>query len=156
MLKSAYWPWRRCHFMGFSIFSSCGHFVQQSGTIWAMFLQGPFLWNYFKIGQLALEEMSFYEFSIFSSAGHFVQQSRTILAIFDKLHQGIIRMKLFWNGPIGLGEDVVLRVFSIFSSGGHFVQQSRTILAILVKGHPRNIPVKLFWNLPIGLGGDVV
>ena len=49
----------------------------------------------FKIGQLALEEMSFYEFSIFSSGGHFVQRSRTILAIFDKLHQGIIRMKLF-------------------------------------------------------------
>ena len=111
MLKSAYWPWRRCHFTGFSIFSSCGHFVQQSGTIWAMFLQGTFLWNYFKIGQLALEEMSFYESSIFSSGGHFVQQSRTILAIFDKLQQGIIRMKLFWNGPIGLGEDVVLRVF---------------------------------------------
>ena len=47
------------------------------------------------ISKLALEEMSFYEFSIFSSGGHFVQRSRTILAIFDKLHQGIIRMKLF-------------------------------------------------------------
>ena len=61
--------------------------------------------------ELALEEMLFYEFSIFSSGGHFVQRSRTILAIFDKLHQRIIRMKLFLNGPIGLGEDVVLRVF---------------------------------------------
>ena len=34
-------------------------------------------------------------FSIFSSGGHFVQRSRTILAIFEKLHQRIIRMKLF-------------------------------------------------------------
>ena len=33
-------------------------------------------------------------FSIFSSAGHFVQQSRTILAVFEKLHKGILRMKL--------------------------------------------------------------
>ena len=33
MLKSAYWPRRRCHLTGFPIFSSCGHFVQQSGTI---------------------------------------------------------------------------------------------------------------------------
>ena len=34
-------------------------------------------------------------FSIFSSGGPFVQRSRTILAIFEKLHRGIIRMKLF-------------------------------------------------------------
>ena len=34
-------------------------------------------------------------FSIFSSGGHFVQRSRTILAIFEKLHRGIIHMKLF-------------------------------------------------------------
>ena len=51
--------------------------------------------KYFKIGQLALEEMSFYELSFFSSGGHFGQRSRTILAFFDKWHQGIIRMKLF-------------------------------------------------------------
>ena len=34
-------------------------------------------------------------FSIFNSGAHFVQRSRTILAIFEKLHQGIIPMKLF-------------------------------------------------------------
>ena len=34
-------------------------------------------------------------FSIFSSDGHFVQRSRTILSVFEKLHKGIIRMKLF-------------------------------------------------------------
>ena len=114
MLKSAYWPWRRCHFTGFSIFSSCGHFVQQSGTIWAMFLQGTFLRNYFKIGQLALEEMSFYEFSIFSSGGHFVQRSGTILAILVEGHPKNISTKLCWNQPIGLGGDVILRVFFLF------------------------------------------
>ena len=50
-------------------------------------------------------------FSIFSSGGHFVQQSRTILASLEKLHRGIIRMKLFCNRPIGLEENVVLQVF---------------------------------------------
>ena len=100
--------------------------------------------------------MSLKDFSIFSFDGHFVQQSITILAILVEGHPRNISVKLFWNQPIGLGEDVDLGVFSIFSSGGHFVQQSRTILAILIKGHPRNIPVKLFWNRPIGLGGDVV
>ena len=34
-------------------------------------------------------------FSIFSSGGHFVQRSRTILASLEKLHRGIIRLKLF-------------------------------------------------------------
>ena len=34
-------------------------------------------------------------FSFFSSGGHFIQRSRTILASLDKLHRGIIRMKLF-------------------------------------------------------------
>ena len=111
ILKSANWPGRRCRLKGFSIFSFDGHFIQRSGTILAILVEG---------------------------------------------HPRNISVKLFWNRPIGLGEDVVLLVFSIFSSGGHFVQQSRTILAILVKGHPRNIPVKLFWNPPIGLGGDVV
>ena len=83
-------------------------------------------------------------FSIFSSGGHFVQRSRTILASLEKLHRGIICMKLLRNRLIGLGENVVFTSFSIFSSGSHFVQRSRTILAILVKGHPRNIPVKLY------------
>ena len=45
--------------------------------------------------------MLFKGFSIFSSDDHFVQRSGTILAILVKeLHR-----------PIGLGEDVVLRVF---------------------------------------------
>ena len=155
MLKSAYWPWRRCHFTGFSIFSSCSNFVQQSGTIWAMFLQGTFLWNYFKIGQLALEEMLFYEFSIFSSGGHFVQRSKTILAIFD-VASGDHSYEIILKWAHWPWWRCRFKSFSILSSGGHFVQRSRTILAILVKGHPRNIPVQLLWNRPIGLGGDVL
>ena len=31
ILKSTHWPWRRGRLKGFSIFSSDGHFVQQSG-----------------------------------------------------------------------------------------------------------------------------
>ena len=36
ILKSAYQPWLRCRFMGFSIFSSGGHYVKQSRTILAI------------------------------------------------------------------------------------------------------------------------
>ena len=40
ILKSAHWPWRRCSFTVFSIFSSGGHFVQRSGTILAILVEG--------------------------------------------------------------------------------------------------------------------
>ena len=40
--------------------------------------------NYFEIGPLAAEEMSFKSFSIFNSDGHFVEQCGTILAILVK------------------------------------------------------------------------
>ena len=40
ILKSAHWPWRRCRLKGFSIFSFDGHFVQRSGTILAILLEG--------------------------------------------------------------------------------------------------------------------
>ena len=40
ILKSAHRPRRRCRLKGFSIFSSDGHFVQQSGTILAILVEG--------------------------------------------------------------------------------------------------------------------
>ena len=40
ILKSAHWPRMRCSLKGFSIFSSDGHFVQRSGTIVAILLEG--------------------------------------------------------------------------------------------------------------------
>ena len=40
ILKSAHWPGRRCRLKGFSIFSFDGHFVQQSGTILAILVEG--------------------------------------------------------------------------------------------------------------------
>ena len=40
ILKLAHWPKRRCPLKGFSIFSSDGHFVQQSGTILAILVEG--------------------------------------------------------------------------------------------------------------------
>ena len=39
ILKSANWPRRRCRFTSFSIFSSGGHFVQQSRTILAILVK---------------------------------------------------------------------------------------------------------------------
>ena len=40
ILKLAHWPKRRCRLKGFSIFSSDGHFVQRSGTILAILVEG--------------------------------------------------------------------------------------------------------------------
>ena len=39
VLKSAYWPWRRCCLTVF-FFCSGGHFVQQSRTILAILVEG--------------------------------------------------------------------------------------------------------------------
>ena len=69
ILKLAHWPKRRCRLKGFSIFSSDCHFVQRSGTILAILVEGHprniSLLNYVKITLLALEEMSFYGFFYF-------------------------------------------------------------------------------------------
>ena len=40
ILKLANWPKRRCRLKGFSIFSSDCHFVQRSGTILAILVEG--------------------------------------------------------------------------------------------------------------------
>ena len=40
ILKSAYWPRRRCCLKGFSIFSFDGHFVQRSRTILPILVEG--------------------------------------------------------------------------------------------------------------------
>ena len=40
ILKSAHWPRRKCGLNGFSIFCFDGHFVQQSGTILAILVEG--------------------------------------------------------------------------------------------------------------------
>ena len=68
ILKLAHWPRRRCCLKGFSIFSSGGHFVQPSGTILAILVEGHpknISSNYVEISLLALEEMSFYGFFYF-------------------------------------------------------------------------------------------
>ena len=46
-------------------------------------------------------------FSIFSSGGHFIQWSWAILAILEEGRPRNIFVKLFWNRPIGLGEDII-------------------------------------------------
>ena len=40
ILKLAHWPGRRCCLKGFSIFSFDGHFVQWSGTILVILVEG--------------------------------------------------------------------------------------------------------------------
>ena len=68
ILKSAYQPWWRCRFTGFSIFSSGGHYVEQGRSILSILEklhQGNFAYNYFEIDPLALELMLFKAFFYF-------------------------------------------------------------------------------------------
>ena len=76
---------RRCCLKGFSIFSSADHFVQRSGTILAILVEG----HPRNMSEIILKSAHwpwwrccFTGFSIFSSGGHFVQWSGTILAYF--------------------------------------------------------------------------
>ena len=78
ILKLAHWPKRRCSLKGFSIFSSDGHFVQRSGTILAILVEGHPKNISTKLAYWPWRRCHFTGFSIFSSCGHFVQQSGTI------------------------------------------------------------------------------
>ena len=97
ILKSDHWSRRRCSLKGFffSIFSSGAKFVEGNRSIFAILEEGQPTFNYFEIGPLACEEMSFKGFSIFSSGGQFVQLSETILAIYVKDHPRNISVKVF-------------------------------------------------------------
>ena len=108
ILKSAHWPGRRCRLKGFSIFSFDGHFVQRSGTILAILVEGhprnisaKLFWN--RPTGLG-EDIVLLVFLFLALAA---KQSRTIFAILVKGHPRNIPVKLFWNRPIGLGGDVV-------------------------------------------------
>ena len=149
ILKSADWPWRRCHFTPFSFFSSDSHFVQRSRTIldfrhkFLKLASGEHLyeiilksthWPWWRCCSwvflfLALTAVCSAEQNHFSKTGR-----RS-----SKEHSGEIILKLVhWPK-----RRCHLKGFSIFSSDGHFVQWSGTILAILVEGHPKNISTKL-------------
>ena len=75
ILKSTHWPWRRCRLKRFSIFSSGGHFVQQSRTILAILVEDHFCEIILKSAHWPRRRCHLKGFSIFSSGGHFVQQS---------------------------------------------------------------------------------
>ena len=84
ILKSAHWPWRRGRFTGFSILSSGGHFVQQSGNVSNFGMRSSKEHSceiILKSADWPRRRCHFTGFSIFSSGGHFVQRSGTILAI---------------------------------------------------------------------------
>ena len=84
ILKSSHWSRRGCPLNVF--FISGGHFVQRSGTIVAILVEGH-LRNIFceivlKSGHWSRRRCHLKFFSSLSSVGHFVQQSETILACF--------------------------------------------------------------------------
>ena len=121
ILKSAYWPWRRCCLTFFFFFCLFVFFLFFFVCFFFFFFCFFFLlWEPF----CSAEQNHFSNFGRGSSKEHFCE---------------IISKSSHWPRRRGR-----LKGFSIFSSDGHFIQQSRTILAILVEGHPRNICVKLF------------
>ena len=73
-----------------------------------------FLWNYFEMGPLALEEMSFKGFSIFNSGGHFVQRSWMAWAILVEDVPRNNPIKFGWNPPSGYTGDVGWSFFFYF------------------------------------------
>ena len=79
-------------FKGFSIFSSAGHFVQQSRTILAILIddhpRNILCEIILKSAHWPWRRCRFTGFSIFSSGGHFDQRSKTILAVLVMGHQG--------------------------------------------------------------------
>ena len=83
ILKLDLW-FKRCCFKIFLIWSSGDPFVQRSGIICAILVEGIMrnnLWTYFEFGPVVQEEMSFKRFLIWSSGGPSVQWSVTIYAI---------------------------------------------------------------------------
>ena len=77
---------KKMSFKGFSIFSSSHHFVQPSGTILAILVEGSWrntsmqiFWN----RAISQGRDVVWRFSIFSSGSHLVPWSRTIAAILD-------------------------------------------------------------------------
>ena len=98
-------------FKGVSIFSSGGHFVQQSRKILA-FLVDDHPKEHFR--EIILESVHWYRrrshlkvFLFFFSGSHFVQWSRMILAILVEGHPKNISVKLFGNQATGLRGDVI-------------------------------------------------
>ena len=85
-------------FKGFSSFSSGSHFVQQTGTILKILVEGHPMnisVKLFSNQAIAFQDISFKSFSIFSPGGHFVQLSRTILANLVQGQPRNISLKLF-------------------------------------------------------------
>ena len=70
-------------FKGFSIFRSGRHFLQPSGTILAILVEGTFLCKYFEIGPLVKDEMSFEDF--------------LLVALAAILFSGVEPSRLSWN-----------------------------------------------------------
>ena len=91
----------------FSIFSPSGQFVQWSGTIWAILVEG----------QPTIISVEFHQnrpsgyggevvFCIYSSGGHLVQRSGTIWEILVENHPRIIPVMCHQNPPSGFGGDI--------------------------------------------------
>ena len=108
------WFRRECFKVVF-YFSSCSHFAQWTGTIYAILVEGQFREHLCKIilnlGQWFPKICCLKVIFISSSGGHFVQE---------------------WNLGQWFRKRCHLKVMTINKSGGHFIHYSRTICAILV------------------------
>ena len=142
----------------FFFFSSGGHLVQQSGTVWAILVegyQGNIAVKLVQNMSTGLAEVILIFFN-FKPLKPFCSREQNGLRHFGrgspKEHSCIIISRSLHS----LRRKMCLKVFLFLSSGGHLVQRSRAVWAILVEGHLRNMHVKLFQNPSTGLGEEVV
>ena len=142
------WFRRRCILKIFIIWSSGDHFVQPSGTICAILVEGIMRKNpvkLFWIWTSGSMRCRLKIFIIWSSGSPFVQRSRNICAI---LVEGIMRnnsKKLFWIWASGSG-DVVKKIShlelwrpSCSVEGNHLCNFDR--------GHHGEHSCEVIWNL---------
>ena len=98
----------------FSTFSSGNHFVQRSGTILAILIDGhsrTILVKIYRNRAIGLQKMSWKcIFSIFSSGSHFYSAERTNLSNFVRGPRNI-SVKLFEIGHLSY-EDMLFKCFS--------------------------------------------
>ena len=140
----------------FSVFSSGGHFVQRSGTVWVSLVE-DLLRNNLLFGWICpvvTEETLFEVFSSFSSGGHFLKWCRTIWAILVEDLPRNNPIMFGWNLPSGNRGDVW--IFFYFYLWQSLCAVEQNDLSSLVENLPRNNPINFGWNLPSSYRGDVI
>ena len=139
----------KCHFKIFLIWSSGTSFVQRSGTICVIYVEGvmlwgTILWHHFELRPVVKKEMLFKDISYLELWRPFCSQSRTICGIFV---EGVVRnnsMKLFWISASGPGD---VKKISYLELWWPSYSMERKQLCNFERGLHRKHSCEVIWNL---------